>query len=85
MIVGHPLHEKIDGLSVPKRHRDWMASLVELGQRFAVDSQAVSYGDSAWTPVPWTGVNSDVSCDSSDTGDCSGGGASCDNGGGGCD
>jgi hypothetical protein len=49
------------------------------------NDQSAAYGGDSWTPIIWSDVNSDSSCHSTDTADCSGGDASCHGGGGACD
>jgi hypothetical protein len=48
------------------------------------DHSTAYCGDSS-TPMMWSDVNSDSSCHSTDTADCSAGDTSCDGGGGGSD
>jgi hypothetical protein len=51
----------------------------------STNDQSAAYGGDSWTPIIWSDVNSDSSCHSTDTADCSGGDTSCDGGVGGCD
>jgi len=55
--------------------------LVVLFRRARSAARSSSHASDTWTPVMWTDVNADSSCDSSGTEDCSGGDTSCDGGG----
>ena len=55
--------------------------LVVLFRRARSAARSSSHARDTWTPVMWTDVNADSSCDSSGTEDCSGGDTSCDGGG----